>query len=175
MTATEYVILVNEDDEQIGTAEKMAAHQQNQLHRAFSVFVFRDHNGQQELLLQQRASNKYHCPDLWTNTCCSHPRPNEEVVLAGERRLREELGVITPLRDVGKFTYNARFSNGLSEHEVDHVLVGTGPADVKVIPDPEEVQAYRWVTIADLQKEMAKQPELFTPWLLPALELLATI
>jgi len=175
MSATEYVILVNEDDKQIGTAEKIAAHRQNQLHRAFSVFVFRDHNGQQETLLQQRASDKYHCPDLWTNSCCSHPRPNEDVVLAGERRLREELGVITPLRDVGKFTYNAHFSNGLSEHEVDHVLIGTVPADVEVIPDPQEVQAYRWVTIADLRKEIEKQPESFTPWLILAIDLLATI
>jgi len=170
MTATEYVILVNEQDQEIGLAEKLAAHQQNQLHRAFSVFIFRQ-GPQLELLLQQRAMHKYHCPGLWTNTCCSHPRSGEDVVKAGERRLREELGISASLKNMGSFQYNAHFPNGLSEHEIDHVLVGTVSADVNVIPHPEEVHAYRWITLDALKQEIADHPEKFTPWLSPALDL----
>ncbi len=119
MTATEcialeQVILVDEQDRDIGVAEKLLAHQKNLLHRAFSVFIFRQSPGSHlELLLQQRALHKYHSGGLWTNTCCSHPRPGETVIEAGQRRLREELGVVTPLADNGWFQYNAHFSNGL--------------------------------------------------------------
>jgi isopentenyl-diphosphate delta-isomerase type 1 len=173
MTATEsitpeYVILVDEHDRETGYAEKLSAHQQNLLHRAFSVFILRE-CGQLELLLQQRASGKYHSPGLWTNTCCSHPRPGESVTSAANRRLREELGVVASLKQVGRFQYNAHFPNGLSENEIDHVLVGTIPAQTPIIPDFEEVQAYRWVSITALQQELAQFPQHFTPWLSKAL------
>src|SRR5437763_15816865 len=112
MTATEYIVLVDAQDREIGIAEKLSAHEKNLLHRAFSVFIFRQ-TPAFELLLQQRAMNKYHSPGLWTNTCCSHPRSGEEITAAGGRRLQEELGIVTPLKDVGWFHYNAHFPNGL--------------------------------------------------------------
>src|SRR3990167_4634178 len=105
MTATEYVILVNEVDQEIGVAEKLSAHQKNQLHRAFSVFIFQENS--RELLLQQRAFHKYHSPGLWTNTCCSHPKLGESLIKAGERRLEEELGFTTSLKDLSWFHYIA--------------------------------------------------------------------
>ncbi len=171
MSATEYVILVDEHDNEIGTTEKMAAHEQNLLHRAFSVFIFRD-TPERELLLQQRALGKYHSPGLWTNSCCSHPRPGEGVIEAAERRLQEELNFTTPLTDVGNFIYNAHFSNGLSEHELDHVLIGEVTADWVVSPNSDEVQALRWVSVADLKAELASNPEKFTPWLKEALSII---
>lgn len=168
MTATEYIVLVDKDDRETGTAEKLAAHEKNLLHRAFSVFIFRD-QPQPELLLQQRAAGKYHCPGLWTNTCCSHPRPGEDVVAAGERRLKEEFGIAASLKNLGWFHYNAHFDNGLSENEIDHVLIGKIGADVNPAPNPEEIQAFRWVTISELEKEIDAHPERFTPWLHRAL------
>ncbi len=170
MSATEQVILVDEQDNPLGTAEKLAAHEQGLCHRAFSIFVCR----QQvtfEILLQQRAKSKYHSPNLWTNTCCSHPRPGEDIILAGQRRLREEMGIETSLTWIGKFHYIAHFANGLTENEVDHVLVGS-------LEQPDfqfnlnEVQAYRWVSIEELKEELARMPEKFTPWLARALEVL---
>ncbi len=163
MTATEYVVLVDENDNEIGTAEKLLAHQKNMLHRAFSVFIFR-HGKETELLLQQRAMHKYHSYGLWTNTCCSHPRTGETIVQAGVRRLREELGISTTLTTLGWFHYNSHFENGLSENEIDHVLVGTIRSDAEIAADPNEVHACRWVTIAALEKELAHSAEQFTPW-----------
>src|SRR5688572_19856105 len=148
MTATEQVILVDENDNPIGTAEKMAAHRENRCHRAFSVFILRKHP-QLEILLQQRASHKYHSPNLWTNTCCSHPRPGEEVIEAGQRRLKEEMGMDCELRSLGSFHYIAHFDNGLTENEVDHVLVGFGEEN-QIQPNKEEVGAYRWISLPDL-------------------------
>jgi isopentenyl-diphosphate delta-isomerase len=168
MTATEYVILVDEQNNEIGQAEKLAAHQNNLLHRAFSVFIFRK-QPQLELLIQQRALHKYHSPGLWTNTCCSHPRLGESVIEAGKRRLAEELGVKAELQDLGWFKYNAHFPNGLSEHEIDHVLVGYVAADQAIEANPEEVQAYRWITVEDVEQELAAHPEQFTPWFKQAL------
>ncbi len=165
MTATEYIVLVDKDDRETGTSEKLAAHEKNLLHRAFSVFIFREN----ELLLQQRAAGKYHCPGLWTNTCCSHPRPGEDVVAAGERRLSEEFGFRASLKDLGWFHYNAHFDNGLSENEIDHVLIGNIDDGTHPTPNPEEIQAFRWVTINDLEKELLAHPERFTPWLQRAL------
>lgn len=171
MTATEYVVLVNAHNQEIGTAEKMAAHQQNRLHRAFSVFIFRKAQAL-ELLLQKRALHKYHSPGLWTNTCCSHPRQGETVLAAGARRLQEEMGLSgVSLQDKGWFHYNAHFDNGLSENEIDHVLVGTVAPDHPFTPNPDEVAETRWVTIPALQAEMAANPEQFTPWLKAALDL----
>jgi isopentenyl-diphosphate delta-isomerase type 1 len=171
MTATEYVVLVDKDDNDLGTAEKLYAHQHNLLHRAFSVFIFRN-KPQRELLLQQRALAKYHSPGLWTNTCCSHPRQGESVMVAAQRRLEEELGFTVPLTHVGQFIYNAHFPNGLSEHELDHILIGDVSPSLTIQPNPEEVNAIRWVTLAALQEEMAAHPEHFTPWLAGALKIL---
>lgn len=175
MTATEsmpieYVILVDEQDNEIGTAEKLEAHKKNLLHRAFSVFVFR-HLTQLELLLQQRALHKYHSPGLWTNTCCSHPRLGETILDAGQRRLKEELGVLTLLKDLGWFQYNAHFPNGLFEHEIDHVLIGELPLNQVICPNLDEIHDYKWVTLPDLESEMSLYPEKFTPWLRQALTL----
>lgn len=165
---SEYVILVDEQNREIGLSEKLSAHQKNLLHRAFSIFIFRE-TPQLELLLQKRALGKYHSPSLWTNTCCSHPRPGEDIIAAGERRLQEEFGITTSLRDLGWFHYNAHFSNGLSEHEIDHVLIGKVSEDVMIAPDAQEIQAYRWVTLPDLKQELTAHPEQFTPWLEQAL------
>ncbi|MCE3239329.1 MAG: idi [Gammaproteobacteria bacterium] len=164
MAATEHIILVDEDDNPIGTAEKLQAHREGLCHRAFSVFVFSgDH-----LLLQQRAKEKYHSPELWTNTCCSHPRIGETVVEAGQRRLKEEMGLDIPLQTVGWFHYVAHFSNGLTENEVDHILIGTIPHR-EITPNPLEVLDYRWITLPELEKELVDNPERFTPWLKQAL------
>jgi isopentenyl-diphosphate delta-isomerase type 1 len=172
MTATEYVVLVDQFNQETGLAEKLEAHRQNLLHRAFSVFIFRNIAGHEpELLLQQRALDKYHSPGLWTNTCCSHPRHGENIIKAGERRLHEELGMIAELRDLGWFHYNAHFPNGLSENEIDHVLTGYIGDDNVFEPNPDEVHAIRWVTVDVLKKEIAEEPEKFTPWLHKALEI----
>ena len=165
MAATEQVILVDENDHPIGTAEKLHAHQKGLCHRAFSVFIF--HKGL--LLLQQRAKEKYHSPSLWTNTCCSHPRPGEKTIIAGQRRLKEEMGLDVSLQAAGKFHYLAHFSNGLIENEVDHVLVGTID-QTEIIPNEKEVQACRWVEPSELYKELVQFPEQFTPWLKQALD-----
>jgi len=170
MTATEYVVLVDNNDQEVGTAEKLIAHQKNLLHRAFSVFIFR-RSPQLEVLLQQRAASKYHSPALWTNTCCSHPRLGENIISAGQRRLQEEMGIQATLKHIGSFHYNAHFDNGLSENELDHVLVGMIDADTAITPNPEEAQALRWITIAALEQELANHPERFTPWLQQALEI----
>ncbi len=168
MTATEEVVLVDAANNEIGTCDKLIAHQQNRLHRAFSIFIFRD-QPERELLLQQRALIKYHSPGLWTNTCCSHPRSGEAITLAGQRRLQEEFGFTTTLRDLGWFHYNAYFQNGLSENEIDHVLIGCVPANIALIPNPNEINAYQWITIAALVVALDKTPERFTPWLKQAL------
>jgi isopentenyl-diphosphate delta-isomerase type 1 len=163
MTATEQVILVDENDNPIGSAEKLQAHRDKLRHRAFSVFVFRD-GPKSEFLLQQRADDKYHCAGLWTNTCCSHPRPGEDIIAAGERRLREEMNLEVSLRSLGWFHYIAPFDNGLTENENDHVLVGATSVQ-EVLPNRREVKDYRWVSIGQLKRELAARPEMFTPWL----------
>ncbi len=161
---SERVVLVDEHDAEVGTGEKLAVHRSGALHRAFSVFVF-DESGR--LLLQRRAATKYHSPGLWSNTCCGHPRPGEETANAASRRLREELGFTCQLRHVGSFIYRAAFTNGLMEHELDHVFAGA--FNGMPTPDPSEVSECRWVTLGDLGREMAGSPEEFTAWLKPAL------
>jgi isopentenyl-diphosphate Delta-isomerase len=168
MNKTEYVILVDENDHAIGQEEKIAAHAQALRHRAFSVFIHREHQGQTEVLLQKRADEKYHCGGLWTNTCCGHPRPDEITITAGERRLQEEMGILTKLTEVGAFHYTAPFDNGLTENEIDHVLIGE-LGDNAINMNPQEASDYRWVTATELQKEITQQPEHFTPWLDKAL------
>ncbi len=167
MTATELVILVDENDQETGTAEKLLAHRDNLRHRAFSVFILRK-NPEIEVLLQQRAASKYHSANLWTNTCCSHPRPGEEIIAAAARRLKEEMGMTVPLSSLGFFHYIAHFENGLVENEIDHVLIGW-MKDEKILVNPIEVQAVRWIGLDELQNELKKFPEKFTPWLAEAL------
>ena len=170
------VILVNEADEQIGIESKLEAHKRGVLHRAFSVFLFaRDQNSNLQVLMQQRALDKYHCAGLWTNTCCSHPQPEESVIDAGLSRLDEELGIKLPegvLKDMGSFIYEAKFDNGLIEHELDHVLVGFVDLDLKININNSEVANYRWQSVLDL-KDNLKDADFrkYTPWLSPALRL----
>ncbi|HBK72362.1 MAG TPA: isopentenyl-diphosphate delta-isomerase [Flavobacteriaceae bacterium] len=155
----EQVILVNENNEQIGTMPKLEAHEKAVLHRAFSVFVFND---KEELLLQQRAASKYHSPLLWTNTCCSHQRVGESNIEAGKRRLFEEMGFVTELKEVFSFIYKAPFDNGLTEHELDHVMIGAYNENPKI--NPEEVQSFKWMTLDAVKKDIEQQPEVYTAW-----------
>jgi isopentenyl-diphosphate Delta-isomerase len=161
---TEQIILVNEQDHEIGQEEKQTVHEKALLHRAFSVFIFRKNNGQQELLLQQRQHDKYHCGGLWTNSCCGHPRPGETIVEAATRRLQEEMGFVVVLQEVGMFQYRAEFDNGLVENEIDHVLIGF-LQDQEIKPNPAEAADYRWIDMPELQAELSDNPENFTPWL----------
>lgn len=156
---TEYVLLVNENDEVLGTMEKMEAHRKALLHRAFSVFVFNDSN---ELLLQQRAAEKYHSPLLWTNTCCSHQRLGETNIEAGLRRLEEEMGFTCTLDEVFSFVYRAPFDNGLTEHELDHVLVGKYNENPKI--NPTEVAGFKWISLTDLKQDIEQHPSEYTAW-----------
>ena len=155
----ENVILVNQDDKQIGLMPKLEAHEKAVLHRAFSVFVLNDKN---EIMLQQRAIHKYHSPLLWTNTCCSHQREGESNIQAGNRRLYEEMGFKTELKELFHFIYKAPFDNGLTEHELDHVMIGyyNGEPQINI----EEAQNWKWMSIEDVRIDMQFQPELYTVW-----------
>jgi isopentenyl-diphosphate delta-isomerase len=155
------VILVNSNDEEIGSMEKLEAHQKGILHRAFSVFIF---NNKHKLLLQKRALDKYHSGGLWTNTCCSHPSPGEEILAAAKRRLIEEMGICAPLEIISSFIYKAAFENGLIEHEFDHILIGRYNDEVEI--NPMEVMDYKWISITDLNKEVSRHPDEFTIWFL---------
>ncbi len=165
--AAEQVILVDADDREVGAMEKLAAHANGGVrHRAFSVFIV---DPQGRWLLQRRAADKYHFPGLWTNACCSHPRPGEGTAEAAHRRLREELGFDCPLAERFQFEYRATSAaEGLTEHELDHVF--TGEHAGAVTPDPAEVGAVRWVEIRALEAELRARPETFTPWFRLALE-----
>jgi len=153
------IVLVDSQDRAVGLGEKMDVHRRGLLHRAFSAFVF-DAAGR--LLLHQRAFGKYHCGGLWTNTCCSHPGPDETAAEAGERRLAEEMGFSCALTPLFGFEYRAELDHGLVEHEYDHVLVGT--SDAVPAPDPEEVAAYEWVALDEVERRVHAHPERFTPW-----------
>ncbi|WP_353131992.1 isopentenyl-diphosphate Delta-isomerase [Pseudopedobacter sp.] len=155
----EQVILVNEKDEAIGVLEKMEAHLQPRLHRAFSVCLFND---RREMLLQRRALNKYHCGGLWTNTCCSHPRPKEDTINAANRRLMEEMGIITDLTEVFDFTYQAEFNNGLFEYEFDHVFFGTFSGSPLI--NTEEVEDWKYLSLDKIEAEFLEHAEKYTPW-----------
>jgi len=155
----ENVILVNENDEQIGVMPKMEAHQKAMLHRAFSVFIF---NNKNELMLQQRAMHKYHSPGLWTNTCCSHQRVGESNIEAGKRRLQEEMGFVTELQETISFIYKAPFDNGLTEHEFDHVMIGYYDEEPKINLD--EVSDWKWMALDHLKTDMNSHPENYTAW-----------
>lgn len=153
------MILVNEKDEPIGLMPKMEAHQKALLHRAFSVFVM---NANGETMLQQRAKDKYHSPLLWTNTCCSHQREGESNIDAGKRRLMEEMGFTTELKELFSFVYKAPFDNGLTEHEFDHVMVGYFENEPDI--NPEEVADWKWMQPEDIKKDIAENPDEYTAW-----------
>ncbi|MEL0456889.1 isopentenyl-diphosphate Delta-isomerase [Flavobacteriaceae bacterium SZ-1-7] len=155
----EKVILVNENDEQIGLMPKLEAHEKALLHRAFSVFVFNDQN---ELMLQQRAWDKYHSPGLWTNTCCSHQREGETNIEAGKRRLREEMGFVVDLQESISFIYKAPFDNGLTEHEYDHILLGKYNGEPAINPD--EVANWKWMSLEAVKDDISSNPDLYTAW-----------
>jgi isopentenyl-diphosphate Delta-isomerase len=153
------VILVDEQDNELGVMDKLQAHRQPTLHRAFSVFIF---NSNQEMLLQQRAAGKYHSAGLWTNACCSHPLPGETTAAAAQRRLFEEMGFNTPLEKAFDFTYQACFDNGLSEYEYDHVFAGR--YDGPVHPNPEEAGNYCYMPVSEIKEWLQRRPGQFTVW-----------
>ncbi|WP_299063289.1 isopentenyl-diphosphate Delta-isomerase [uncultured Polaribacter sp.] len=155
----EQVVLVDENDNPIGLMEKIEAHEKALLHRAFSVFIF---NKKGELMLQQRAASKYHSPLLWTNTCCSHQRDGETNLEAGKRRLEEEMGFVTEIKEVFSFIYKAPFDNGLTEHELDHVMIGFYEDAPNI--NKEEVENFKWMTLIDVKNDIEKQPEIYTEW-----------
>ena len=165
----ERVILVDEHDNEIGAMEKMEAHEKALLHRAFSIFVFND-DGQ--MMLQQRALSKYHSPGLWTNTCCSHPRPGESLEEATSRRIVEEMGFTCEMREVLSFIYKAPFDDGLTEHELDHVFIGTYNEDPEI--NPEEVAAWMWVEVDEILADVNENPENYTVWFKIALDEMET-
>jgi isopentenyl-diphosphate delta-isomerase len=155
----ENVILVNEKDEPIGLMPKMEAHEKAVLHRAFSVFVL---NNKNEIMLQQRAHHKYHSPLLWTNTCCSHQREGETNIEAGSRRLYEEMGFQTELKELFHFIYKAPFDNGLTEHELDHVMIGYYNNSPKI--NLEEVEDWKWMPIEAIKVDIQNNPHVYTIW-----------
>jgi len=161
----EQVILVDQNDNQIGLMGKMEAHEKGLLHRAFSIFVF---NSNGELLIQQRALTKYHSAGEWANTCCSHQRDGESTLDAAHRRLQEEMGFDVELNEVFSFTYKKEFGNGLTEHEFDHVIFGQ--YDGAPVMNPEEVADWKYISIEDLKKDIELQPEQYTIWLQIALK-----
>lgn len=158
---SEQVILVDKDDNEVGQMEKQAAHVAGELHRAFSVILL---NSKRQMLIQKRAADKYHCPNLWTNACCSHPRPGESIMDAAHRRLGEELNADASFRSLYSFQYKAKFDNGLTEHELDHVLLGW--MNNTPIFNPKEISSLRWIYKDTLLNEMKENPEMYTPWFL---------
>jgi isopentenyl-diphosphate delta-isomerase len=153
------VILVNKNDEEIGTMEKMEAHLQGMLHRAFSVLIF---NSNGELLIHRRAFGKYHSEGLWTNTCCSHPLPGETIVEAANRRLKEEMGMTASLAPLFSFIYRAELENNLVEHELDHVLIGF--TDEQPLINPDEVCDYKWISMHEIEDDIEKNESHYTAW-----------
>lgn len=161
------VILVDQNDQEIGYADKMEAHVKGMLHRAFSIFLF---NSKKEMLIHQRAAGKYHGGGLWTNACCSHPQPGEDIKHSAIERLHFEMGLQCELQKAFSFIYHSPVENGLVEHEYDHVYLGF--TDSTPLPHPDEVQSYRWINTTDLKKEIELQPEKFTFWFKKATHML---
>jgi isopentenyl-diphosphate delta-isomerase len=155
----ERVILVDTNNEQVGTMEKMEAHRKGLLHRAFSIFIF---NSEGKMLLHQRAHDKYHCGGMWTNAVCSHPRPGENQSQALRRKMKQEMGFFTEVSKAFDYTYRAELNNGLVEYEYDEVFLGT--YDGKLSPNPDEVNDYRFASIADISEEIRQNGDSFTPW-----------
>jgi isopentenyl-diphosphate delta-isomerase len=155
----EQVVLVDVNDKPLGLMPKLEAHEKGVLHRAFSVFILNDKG---ELMLQQRALHKYHSPGLWTNTCCSHQRNGETNVAAGKRRLQEEMGFVAELREVTSFIYKAPFDNGLTEHELDHIMIGHFNENPDI--NLEEVANWKWMAVDAVRDDIQKHPENYTVW-----------
>lgn len=155
----EQVILVNENDEKIGLMPKLEAHEKGLLHRAFSIFIF---NEKKELMLQQRSWSKYHSPGLWTNTCCSHQRDGETSLEAGVRRLDEEMGFTVPLKETTSFIYRAPFDNGLTEHELDHILIGDFNGEPRI--NENEVASWKWMPLEEVRTDIGQNPDQYTAW-----------
>ena len=153
------VILVNEQDVEQGTMEKMEVHQKALLHRAFSIFIF---NGKGDMLLHQRAANKYHSAGLWTNACCSHPLQGQETIEAAEKRLQEEMGFTIPLKKAFEFTYKAALDNGLTENEYDHVFIGTYEGEIQ--PDADEVKDFCFMNMDAIKASIQSHPGKYTEW-----------
>lgn len=158
--------LVDDEDRIIGYESKEVVHQKGLLHRAFSIFIYRDLGNTRKFLLQQRSAIKYHCANLWSNTCCSHPYWDElSMKDNAKQRLEEEFGFICPLQKIGSFKYHANLSNHLIEHEIDHIFIGdyierTG----EINPNPKEIQKYEWLTKEEIIEELQQYPSKFTPW-----------
>ena len=157
----EYVVLVDEKDRRVGIDEKIEAHRKGILHRAFSIFIV---NPAGSLLLQKRNPLKYHCGNLWSNSCCSHPSPYESMRDALHRRLFEEMGFDCKLHYAGSMIYSARFTNGLIENEFDHIFYGIYDGEIEI--NPREVSDYVWVGIPRLEEDLNMNPRKYTPWLL---------
>jgi isopentenyl-diphosphate delta-isomerase len=163
MSRLEHVLLVDEQDKPLAAAEKILAHQQGLLHRAFSIMVMRNTQAGPEYLLQQRALGKYHSPGLWTNTCCGHPRPHERTLDAANRRLFEEMGFHCPLTLLGNFCYKASLNDNLTEHEFDHVFLGQFENQT-ISLNPEEGKDYRWLPISTISLQLRETPQKYTAW-----------
>ena len=159
MKTEDKVILVNRQDQPIGTMGKQSAHEQGVLHRAFSIFILND---RKELMIQKRSLNKYHSPGLWTNTCCSHQRIGEPTKRAAIRRLQEEMGFRCEVEKQFTFIYKADLGLGMKEHELDHVLVGYYNRDP--IINPDEVADWKWIDLNKLEKDIVEQPQKYTVW-----------
>ncbi|MFC2114168.1 isopentenyl-diphosphate Delta-isomerase [Bacteroidota bacterium] len=155
----EKVVLINEHDEEIGLMDKMEAHEKGVLHRAFSVFIFND---QGEMLLQQRAQSKYHSPGLWTNACCSHPRQGESYKQAAHRRMPEEIGFDTELKEAFWFIYKADVGQDLTEHERDHVFIGHYNNNPEL--NPAEASAFKWMQTESVKSDIERNPGIYTEW-----------
>jgi len=156
----ERVILVDESDREIGLEEKLEAHRQGKLHRAFSIFVF---NPEGQILLQKRSTKKYHSDGLWTNTCCSHPRPGEPMEQEVRRKLLQEMGFECDLQRIFSFTYKVEFKNNLIENEIDHVFIGRYDGSPK--PNPDEVDDWKWMDLEILINDVKTNPGIYSYWL----------
>lgn len=167
MSLRNSVILVDEQDNFIKIEDKLSAHEKALLHRAFSVMLYRYHNGELQFLLQRRATDKYHCAGLWANTCCSHPQIDETIIASGLKRLEEELHDINiskvNLKTIGSFIYKAKFNNGLTEHEYDHVLLGEY-SNTPVAINKEEVAEVKWMSCNAIERFYSENKSQFTPW-----------
>ena len=161
----EKIILVDKNDKEIGTGEKLKVHKEGKLHRAFSIFIF---NSQGQMLIQKRNSNKYHSGGLWSNTCCSHPRAGKALTEEIHERLKQEMGFDTDLKEIFSFIYKVRFDNNLYEHEFDHVYIGRYDNDPK--PNPQEAEECKWIPISELTCDTKRNPDDYTYWFKAALE-----
>lgn len=161
----EQVILVDESNKAVGIDDKLIAHIKGSLHRALSVFIF---NNKDQLLIQKRSNDKYHSAGLWSNTCCSHPRPKEDVLVAAHRRLREEMGFDCELKEIFLLKYKVKLENDLFENECDHVFIGR--SDKNPRPNPNEVSDFKWMTAKELEEEIKKSPNNYTYWFKIALK-----